>query len=126
VTRRDPALDAAGFTRHLTCPPPPRDVPELDRKRRARQMDAAARAEAKRLVPTPADACDVDGECSKDEPPRRYPGQGSYCGRHARMMIPEVQWERRGVPGRPKPAKAAKAGPGAEPATLDNQEAEAG
>lgn len=123
VVRRDPALDKAGFTRHLTCPPP--DLPELDRKRQARKMEAAAKAEDKRLKPAPADACDVGWECSKDEPPRHYPDRGSFCGRHARMLIPEVQWERRGVPGRPKPAAKAKAGPADEPDTL-TMEAEAG
>jgi hypothetical protein len=119
VVRMDPALDDAGFTRHLTCPPPP-PLSELDQKRNAKALEAAARAEASRLVPAAADACDVGAQCSKDEPPASYPGQGSYCGRHARIMIPEVQWERRHVPGRPKAKAKAAAG------TAEKLEATAG
>jgi hypothetical protein len=95
-------------------------------------MERAARRARLKLVPdkpAAAVACDVRARlpagakpsCSPDEPPKHYPGQGNYCGRHARMMIPESRWDETGVPARPKTTAKAKAG-----AQTDTLEAETG
>lgn len=67
--------------------------------------------------PFPADACDVGWKCPKAEPPMQYP-DGKYCGHHARMMTPRVQWEATGVPEPPQAAKAATAEAGPRAAEL--------
>lgn len=112
LTPMDPALAKLGYTRHPTCTPG-----RLADPRGGRPQLRVVPAAPEPYEPVPADACDVGWKCPGGEPPMQYPG-GRYCGHHARMMTPRVQWAAGGVPEPPdaRAARAAKAAGAAEAA----------